>query len=148
MTDTQRWKWTTAHIALAVVALPLFVAVLVWTWEMSDMARGLILLGIGLNVGVIGTFFDARAQQNLDEMEIAARGFAARWSIMAIFLLVLFASVFEPFRSWLNEIYPLLPRHAHAEGPEQMFVLGVLAALVVRGLGAMLLRAAWMHAKR
>ena len=148
MTDTERWKWTLAQIALVVVGLPLFMAVLVWTWEMPDLARGLILVAIGLAVGAVGFFMDVRAQRNLDEMEIAARGFAARWSTVAVFLLVLFAGVFEPFRSWLNDMYPLLPRHAHGKGPEQMFVLGVLSALIVRGLGATLLRAAWLRAKR
>ena len=148
MTDTQRWKWTVAQIALVVVAVPLFAAVLMWTWEMTGMARSLILLAICLTVGAVGFFLDVRSQRDLDEMEIAARGFAARWSTSAVFLLALLASFFEPFRSWLNEIYPSLPRHAHAEGPEQMFVVGVLAALAVRGLGAVLLRAAWMQAKR
>jgi hypothetical protein len=146
MNDTHKWNW--AQIILAVVTVPPFAALLVWTWTMPDMVRGLVLLSYGLPVVIIGVFLDARSQQHLDEMEIAARSFAARWSTVAVTLLALYAGIFDPFRSWLNTIYPMLPRHGHAEGPDQMFVLGVLAAIIVRGVGATLLRAAWMQARR
>ena len=147
MTDTQKWKRTVAQIAFVVVVVLLLTVVLVWTWDMPDTTRSLIVIPLVLAVIAFGIFMEAR-DQHLDEMEIAARGFAARWSTVAGLLLLLFASFFEPFRSWLNDMYPLLPRHDHAEGPEQMFVLGVLSAGIVRGLGATLLRAAWLHAKR
>ena len=31
MTDTQKWKWTAAQVALVVVGLPIFAAAIVWT---------------------------------------------------------------------------------------------------------------------
>ena len=148
MTETLRWKSTAAQIAFVVVALPLIAIALVLTWRMPDMARGLILLSLGLILCAVSVVIEALAQRDLDEMEIAARGFAARWSTVAVIMLAILASVFEPFRSWLNEMYPTLPRHSHAQGPEQMFVLGVFAAVMVRGVGSALLRSAWLHSKR
>ena len=146
MTRTGRTKGTLAQIALAAVALPFFVAVVWWTRDTPDTERGLILMGIVIATTVIGVFIDARAQRHLDEMEIAAAGFAARWSTVAVGLLAAFALFFIPFHSVLNELYASI--RPDADGPPQMFVMGVVAALVVRALAAMLLRAGWMHAKR
>ena len=147
MTDTQRWKWTVAQIALAVVTVPLFAVVLVWTWERPDTARGLILISIVLIVGAASHVMEARARRHLDEKEIAARGFAAHWSSVAVGLLAAFSILLAPMRSVLGEIYASLPQHAHADGPQRMFVLGIVAALLVRK-AATLLRAAWMQARR
>jgi protein-S-isoprenylcysteine O-methyltransferase Ste14 len=95
---------------------------------------------------VIGVFIDARAQRHLDEMDIAAAGFAARWSTVAVVLLAVFATFFAPIHPVLSEIYASIS--PDAEAPPQMFVMGVVAALVVRGTAAILLRAAWMHTRR
>lgn len=146
MAGAQGWNSIGLQIGLVVVSVPLFAAILVWTWDMPDPQRALVLVPFVLLVAAVSYLIDERAQRRLDEMEMAARGFAARWSGVAVLLLLVLSAFLA--RPLLNELYAGIPRHAHADAPQQMFILGILAALAARGLGTLLLRSAWHYARR
>ena len=123
---------------------------MVWTAKQPDWVRSALTLFFLIAISAAGATAQARADGRLDEVELAAVRFGARWGLVAgvTFMTVLIA--LPPFHSLLTEIAGALDRTngfpRAVEG--RMFLLGIVSTFVAQEAFRVLLAAGWKWSKR
>ena len=123
---------------------------MVWSQQQPDWVRAAVTLFFLIAISAAGATAHARADARLDEVELAAARFGARWGLVAGVLFMNVLIVLPPFHSLLTEIAGALrgfngfPRAV--EG--RMFLLGIVSTFVAQEAFRVLLAAGWKWSKR
>lgn len=141
----------TALFDLGLVAflIALF-AVLVNKHALSPPVYMTLLVGLMLTATVIGWWREARKERQLDEVELAAASFGARWSMAAvgaIVLLLLFVPPLHDAIVWFAQAYEA-NEDRPLPAPVGVFVFGFVLAMFVQLAAKSALGAAWIWTKR
>jgi len=143
-------KKTAAFDVGLVILMGAILAVLVSKHSFAAGIYNALLFGLMLAATVLGWWREARKETQLDELELAAASFGARWSVAvlgAVALLLLFVTpVHDAIVSFAqayedNEGRPL-------PAPVGVFIVGFVLAMVLQLTAKSALGAAWMLSKR
>ncbi len=127
-----------------------FLAVLVNKRAFDPPVHTALLFALLLTATVIGWAREARKERQLDELELAAASFGARWSMAAVGTIALLLVFFAPLQDAIvrfaeayedNEGRPLPARVG-------VFVFGFVLAMIVQMTAKSALGAVWMWTKR
>jgi len=127
-----------------------WVVSMVWTAKQPDWVRSGLTLFFLIAISAAGATAQARADGRLDEVELAAVRFGARWGLVAGVTFMTVLIVLPPFHSLLTEIAGVLDRTngfpRAVEG--RMFLLGIVSTFVAQEAFRALLAAGWKWSKR
>lgn len=142
---------TDTALGLAMAALAVgWIASIVWTQRQPDWLRSASAIFFLVATSVVGATMHARADERLDEVELAATRFGARWGLVAGIAFMNLLIFLPPFQSLLTEFAGTLrgfngfPRAV--EG--RMFMLGMVSTFVAQEAFRSLLSAGWKWSKR
>jgi hypothetical protein len=144
---------TAVDTALA-IAGPLLVVgwvmSLIWVIQQPSSVRSAQLLFFVIAVYAVAVTAQVRAENRMDEVELAAARFGARWGLIAGVAFMAVLIILPPFQSLLTESADALrgfngyPRPVEA----RMFMLGVVSTFVAQETFRSLLAAGWKQSKR
>lgn len=140
---------TALGLAMAVLVAGWIVS-MVWTIRQPDWVRAAQAIFFLVAVSAVGAVMHARADARLDEVELAAARFGARWGLVAGMTFMNLLIVLPPFHSLLTDFAETLrgfngfPRAV--EG--RMFMLGMVSTFVAQEAFRSLLSAGWKWSKR
>jgi hypothetical protein len=124
---------------------------MVLTQRQPDWVRAAVTLFFLIAISAAGATAQARADARLDEVELAAVRFGARWGLVAgvafmnvLIVLPAFHSLLTAFAGVLEGFDGGFPRAV--EG--RMFVLGIVSTFVAQEAFRAVLAAGWKMAKR
>ena len=140
---------TALGFALAVLAVGWIVS-MVWVARQPDWVRSAQSVFFLIATSAVGATMNARADGRLDEMELAAARFGARWGLVAGVAFMNVLIFLPPVQSLLTEFAGALPRFngfpRAVEG--RIFLLGVVCTFVAQEAFRALLTAGWKWSKR
>jgi len=147
-------KKKTATDTVLAVAAPLFlvgwVLSLIQLTPEPSWVRSAQLIFFVVAVYAIGATVQARAENRMDEVELAAVRFGARWGLLASVAFMAILIFLPPFQTFLTDSADTLrtfsgyPRAIEA----RMFMLGMVATFVAQEAFRTLLAAGWKWSKR
>jgi hypothetical protein len=123
-----------------------------WIWfakRLSDDGQTIGLVALLAFFVLIAIVENVRRDRRLDEMELAASRFGARWALVASSILLCI-----PFMPAVQSLIVALEMELTGSGNEQLptavkiFVIGMVCSIVVQQLTAKALSAIWTLAKR
>ncbi len=123
---------------------------MVWAVGQPDWVQSAQTLFFLIAVSAVGATIQARDDGRLDEVELAAVRFGARWGLVAGVALMNVLVFLPPFPSLLTEIVDVLhrtngfPRAVEA----RVFLLGIVSTFVAQEACRALLSAGWKWSKR
>jgi hypothetical protein len=122
-----------------------------WTAGQPDWVRSAVTLAFLIAISAAGAIAQARADGRLDEVELAAVRFGARWGLVAGVAFMNVLIVLPPFHTLLMEMSGVLARFdggfpRAVEG--RMFVLGIVSTFVAQEAFRTLLAAGWKWSKQ
>ena len=140
---------TALGLAMAVLAVG-WIASMVWAVRQPDWLRSAQAIFFLIAASVVTAIIHARADGRLDEVELAASRFGARWGLVAGVAFMNVLTFLPPFQSLLTEFAGTLPRFngfpRAVEG--RMFLLGIVSTFVAQEAFRSLLAAGWKWSKR
>ena len=140
---------TALGLAMAVLAVGWIVS-MVWVIRQPDWVRSAQAIFFLLAAYAVTATMHARADARLDEVELAAARFGARWGLVAGVAFMNVLTFLPPFQSLLTEFAGTLPRFngfpRAVEG--RMFLLGIASTFVAQEAFRSLLAAGWKWSKR
>ncbi len=144
---------TAADTALGLAMAALFVGwivSIVLTVRQPDWVRSAQAIFFLVAASAVTAIMHARADGRLDEVELAAARFGARWGLVAGVTFMNVLTFLPPFQSLLSEFAATLPRFngfpRAVEG--RMFLLGIVSTFVAQEAFRSLLAAGWKWSKR
>jgi hypothetical protein len=144
---------TTADTALG-FAMPVlvvgYVVSLVWVAQQPDWLRSVHILFFVIAMYGASALAQVRAERRLDEVELAAARFGARWGLVAGVAFVVVLSLTSPVQSLLTQTADAFDR---AQGNNmaveaRMFLLGVVSTMVSQEAFRSVLTTAWKWSKQ
>jgi membrane protease YdiL (CAAX protease family) len=144
---------TTADTALG-FAIPVlavgYVVSLIWVAQQPDWLRSVQILFFVIAMYGASTLAQVRAERRLDEVELAAARFGARWGLVAGVAFVAVLSLTSPVQSLLTQTADALDR---AQGNDmaveaRMFLLGVVSTMVAQEAFRSVLATTWKWSKQ
>lgn len=144
---------TAADTALGFVIAVLvvgWVVSMMWVARQPDWLRSAHALIFLIAVWAVSAIMQARADGRLDEVELAAARFGARWGLVAGVAVISVLTFVPPFQSLLMEFADAFDR---TEGypravKARMFLLGIASTFVAQEAFRSLLAAGWKWSKR
>ena len=127
-----------------------WVVSLVWVIQQPGWVRSAQLLFFVIAVYAVGTTAQYRAERRLDEVELAAARFGARWGLVAGVAFMVVLMVLPPFHSLLAHTADALagfngyPRAVET----RMFMLGIVSTFAAQEVSRALLTAGWKWSTR
>ena len=140
---------TALKLAMAVVAVG-WIGSMVWVVRQPDWLRSAHSIFFLIAASAVSAIMHARADGRLDEVELAAARFGARWGLVAGVAFMNLLIFLPPFQSLLTEFAGTLsgfngfPRAV--EG--RIFLLGIVSTFVAQEAFRSLLAAGWKWSKR
>ena len=140
---------TALKLAVAVVAVG-WIGSMVWAVRQPDWLRSAQAIFFLIATSAVSAVMHARADGRLDEVELAAARFGARWGLVAGVAFMNFLIFLPPFQSLLTEFAGTLsgfngyPRAV--EG--RIFLLGIVSTFLAQEVFRSLLAAGWKWSKR
>lgn len=140
---------TALQLAMAVLVVGWIVS-MVWVIRQPDWLRAAQAIFFLMATWAVGAAMNARADQRLDEVELAAARFGARWGLVAGVAFMSLLIFLPPFQDLLTEFAGTLrgfngyPRAV--EG--RIFLLGIVSTFVAQEAFRSLLSAGWKWSKR
>ncbi len=144
---------TFTDTALAIAPALLFVAWVVTLFWVGDQGPGLraanLLFFIIAAYGV-GAVAQVRADRRLDEVELAAARFGARWGLVSGVAFVTVLAVLPPVHSLIAEVASVFGRieDDSMTGESRLFLLGIVTTFVAQETFRGVFTAAWKWSKR
>jgi uncharacterized membrane protein len=126
-----------------------FVVSLTWVAQLSDWLRSLQVVSFVIAVYVVSTIMQTRAERRMDEVELAAARFGARWGLVIGIALLVILILLPPSQNFLVGFASSL-ESAEANtlpGDVQMFLLGIVSAMVAQEASRFVLVAGWKWSK-
>ena len=124
---------------------------MVWVVRQSDWLRSAHSLFFVIVVSAVGAIAHARADGRLDEVELAAARFGARWGLVFGVAVMNVLILSPPFQSLLVEFAGALsgfPNGFPRAVEGRMFLLGVVSTFVAQEASRSVLTAGWKWSKR
>ena len=140
---------TALKFAMSVVVVGWFASA-VWAVRQPDWLRSAQAIFFLIAASAVSAIMHARADGRLDEVELAAARFGARWGLVAGVAFMNFLIFLPPFQSLLTEFAGTLsgfngfPRAV--EG--RIFLLGIVSTFLAQEVFRSLLAAGWKWSKR
>jgi hypothetical protein len=140
---------TALALAMAVLGVGWIVS-LVWIAGQPDWVRSVQSVFFLITVWAVSATQQVRADGRLDEMELTAARFGARWGLVAGVAFISALTYLPPFQSLLLESAAAFgqangyPRAVEA----RMFLLGIVSTFVAQEAFRSLLAAGWKWSKR
>jgi hypothetical protein len=127
-----------------------WVVSLVWVAEQPDWVRSAQTLFFLIAIWGVGAAAQARADGRLDEVELAAARFGARWGLVAGVAFMSVLIFLPPFQSLLTDSADVFRRfNGYPRAVEgRMFLFGMVSTFVAQEAFRSLLAAGWKWSKR
>ncbi len=138
-------------LGLAIVVLTVgWVVSMVWVARQADWLRSAQAIFFLIATWAVSTVAEARADGRLDEVELAAARFGARWGLVAGVAFMSVLVFLPPFQSLLTEIAGAFDRTSGFPRAveSRMFLLGIVSTFVAQAASRSLLAAGWKRSKR
>jgi hypothetical protein len=138
-------------LGLAMAALIVgWVVSLIWAAQQPDWLRSAHTLIFIIVVSAVGAAMQVRADGRLDEVELAAARFGARWGLVAGVAFMNVLIFLPPFQSLLTESADAFRRfNGYPRAVEgRMFLLGMVSTFVAQEAFRSLLAVGWKWSKR
>jgi hypothetical protein len=144
---------TFTDTALAVAPVVLFVAwvvTLFWVGGGEPWLRAAHILVFFVAVSGVGAAAQVRADRRLDEVELAAARFGARWGLVTGVAFMSALTFLPPIHSLLAEIAGSLSRieDRGMTGESRLFLLGIFTTFMAQETFRTVFTAAWKWSKR
>jgi hypothetical protein len=144
---------TFTDTALGVAQIPLavaFVAALIWVADKPNWLGSSLIVVFIIASYALGITSQVRAENRLDEVELAAVRFGARWGHVAGVAFVLVLTFLPPVQSLLAGFAGALGRTSGYPGAVEprMFLFGVTCTFAAQEVFRSVLAAAWKWSKR
>jgi hypothetical protein len=141
---------TALGLAMAALAAGWIVS-MVWTARQPDWLRAAQAIFFLVATSAVGATMNARADARLDEVELAAARFGARWGLVAGVASLNLLIFLPPFQSLLTDFAGTLrgfPNGFPRAVEGRMFMLGIVSTFVAQEAFRSLLAAGWKWSKR
>jgi len=127
-----------------------WVVSLVGVTQQPSWLRSAQLVFFVIAVYAVGVVAQARADGRLDEVELAAARFGARWGLVAGVAFMTVLIFLPPFQSFLSDAAETLRSFSGYPRPIElrMFLLGIVSTFVAQEAFRTLLAAGWKWSKR
>lgn len=144
---------TVADIALGIAPVVLFlgwVVTLFWVGDGGGWLRVAHTLVFFIALYSVGAAAQVRADSRLDEVELAAARFGARWGLMGGFAFVSLLTLLPPIHSLLTEIAGVFSGldDDSMTLESRLFLLGIVTTFVAQETFRSAFAAAWRWSKR
>ena len=143
--------FTDTALAIATVALAVaFVATLIWVTDSGPWLRTAQLLFFVIAIYSVSVVAQARADRRLDEVELAAARFGARWGLVGGVAFVTVLTFLPPVHSLLAEIARAFAgiEDDRMTLESRLFLLGIVSTFVAQEACRSVLAGAWKWSKR
>jgi hypothetical protein len=143
--------FTDTALNIALFAMPfVFVATLYWVTREAPGLRTAHAFIFYLSLWALAAAKEARAEERLDEVELTAARFGARWGLLGGFAFMFFLILLPPVHPLLADIADALGRieDRSMTGESRLFLLGGLTVFFSQLILKSVLAAAWTWAKR
>jgi hypothetical protein len=138
-------------LGLAMAALIVgWVVSMIWAAQQPDWLRSAYALIFVIVVSAVGAAMQVRADGRLDEVELAAARFGARWGLVAGVAFMSVLIFLPPFQSLLTDSADTFRRfNGYPRAVEgRMFMLGMVSTFVAQEAFRSLLAAGWKWSKQ
>jgi hypothetical protein len=144
---------TFTDTALGVAPIALFfgwVATLIWMRGGEPWQRAALFLVFLISVYGVGAIAQVRADRRLDEVELAAARFGARWGLLSGFAFMTVLTLLPPIHSLLAEIAGVFSRIEDKSMTleSRLFLLGIATTFLAQETFRSVFTAAWKWSKR
>lgn len=143
--------FTDTALTIAMAALLIaFMATLIWVRGASPWFRTLNILLFFGGAYAISFARQARADRRLDEVELAAARFGARWGLVSGVALVTILAVLPPVHTLLAELAGVFGRiqDRSMTVESRLFLFGIITTFVAQEFFRSVFTAAWKWSKR
>jgi hypothetical protein len=143
--------FTDTALTIALLAMPfVFVATLFWVTREAPGLRTAHTFVFFLCLHALVTTKEARADEQLDEVELTAARFGARWGLLGGFSFMAFLTLLPPVHPLLADIADYLGRveDRSMTGESRLFLLGGVTMYVSQLIFKSVLAATWTWAKQ
>jgi hypothetical protein len=146
-------RTTYTDTALSIAPLALFVAwvgSLFWVGDAGPWVRASNMLFFFVAAYGIGAVARVRADSRMDEVELAAARFGARWGLVSGVFLMTALTLLPPVHSLLAEVASAFSRieDDSMTGESRLFLLAVVTTFIAQETFRSVFSAAWTWSKR
>lgn len=140
---------TALGIAIVVLAIA-FVLTLIWVADRAPWLRTAQILFFIIATYGVSAAAQMRADKRLDEVELAAARFGARWGLIGGVAFVTVLTFLPPVHSLLAEIAAAFGRieDDSMTGESRLFLLGIVTTFIAQETFRSVFAAAWRWSKR
>ena len=133
-----------------IAALTMFAVVIVNADSLVPALAGLLLFVLTVAITWIGARREAAKVTRLDEMELAAASFGARWGIAAVIFIALLVTFFAPLQDGIVAIVdvPNVRENPPVPLPAVVFAAGLVTAMLIQLSAAFVIARVWTWTKR
>jgi hypothetical protein len=138
-------------LSFAIFAMPfVFVATLFWVTREAPGLRTAHTFVFYLSLWALVAVKEARADERLDEVELTAARFGARWGLLAGFTFMFFLTLLPPVHALLADMADTLGRieDKTMTGESRLFLLGGITVFLLQEIFRSVLAATWKWSKR
>ena len=144
---------TFTDTALGVAIVALFVAwvvTLFWVGGGAPWLRAAHILFFVIATYAVGAVAQVRADRRLDEVELAAARFGARWGLVGGVAFMTVLTFLPPIHSLLAEIAGVFSRieDDSMTGESRLFLFGIVTTFIAQETFRSVFAAAWRWSKR
>jgi hypothetical protein len=144
---------TFTDTALGIAPVALFVAwvvTLFWVADGGPWLRAVHILVFTIAIYGVGVAAQVRADRRLDEVELAAARFGARWGLVAGVAFITVLTFLPPIHSLLAEIAGAFSRldDDSMTGESRLVLLGIVTTFIAQETFRSVFAAAWRWSKR
>ena len=143
--------FTDSALVIAIIALAVgWFVTLFWVGGGTTWVRAVHTLAFFIAIYGVSTVMHVRADKRLDEMELAAARFGARWGLVGGVAFVSALTLLPPVHALLAEIGGVFDRvEDHAmTGESRLFLFGIICTFVAQEIFRSIFTAAWKWSKR
>jgi hypothetical protein len=143
--------FTDTMLSIAPVALFLaWVATLYWVGGGPSWLRAAHILFFIIATYAVGAAAQVRADRRLDEVELAASRFGARWGLVSGVAFMTVLTFLPPIHSLLADVAGVFGRieDRSMTGESRLFLLGIVTTFVAQETFRSVFTAAWRWSKR
>ncbi|GEM_PF-2782691 len=134
---------------LIILCLGLLVMVIWREAFPPGLHTGLVIVAL-IGIGIVNTLREAHKEAQLDEMQLAAASFGARWAVTIPITMMLLLNFFPPIRDTAIAFLEVLAGPSDSPFPPllRVFVMGMVLAVILQLAGKSLIAAIWTWRKR
>jgi hypothetical protein len=147
----EKKTFTDTALGIAVFALPIaYVVTLIWVGGGTPWFRLLLILFFTIATYGVGFAMQARADRRLDEVELAAARFGARWGMVSGVALMTVLTFLPPIHTLLAELAGVFSRikDRSMTTESRLFLFAIVTTFLAQEIFRSVFAAAWRWSKR